>query len=159
MAYVSREISANLDFMAEARRRPRPGVLHPNATDEKEEVGLKAEFVEAEDMDDVVDQDVEDLEGNSTTLRPDIQYKPILQISSNDLFDVVHRRDDDTLGSGRASVSTKRSREFMQQYGGKMWKVSGNERTSYMCMPYFYVYSVCSQRISWENITETATGK
>ena len=94
-------------------------MLHPNATDEKEEVGLKAEFVEAEDMDDVVDQDVEDLEDNSTTLRPDIQYKPILQISSNDLFDVVHRRDGGALGSGRASVSTKRSRDFMQQYGGK----------------------------------------
>ena len=119
VAYVSREISANLDFMAEARRRPRPGVLHPNATDEKDDVGLKAEFVDAEDMDDVVDQDVEDLEDNASTLRPDIQYKPILQISSNDLFDVVHRRDGGTLGTGRASVSTKRSREFMQQYGGK----------------------------------------
>jgi hypothetical protein len=36
VATISREISANLNFMAEARRRPRPGVLHPTATDEKE---------------------------------------------------------------------------------------------------------------------------
>lgn len=119
VAHVSREVSANLDFMAEARRRPRPGVLHPTATDEKDDVGLKGEFVEAEDMDDVVDQDIEDLEETTSSLRPDIQYKPILQISANDLFDVVHRRDVGTLGSGRASVSTKRSREFMQQYGEK----------------------------------------
>ena len=57
VAYVSREVSSNLDFMAEARRRPRPGVLHPTATDEKEYVGLQGEFVEAEDMDEVLDQD------------------------------------------------------------------------------------------------------
>ena len=120
VAHVSREISANMDFMAEARRRPRPGALHPTATtDEKENIGLQGEFVEAEDMDGVVDQDVDNLEDDNSTLRPDIQYKPILQISSNDLFDVVHRRDGGALGSGRASVSTKRSREFMQQYGEK----------------------------------------
>ena len=119
VAHVSREVSANLDFMAEARRRPRPGVLHPTATDEKEDVGLQGEFVEAEDMDGVVDQDVEDLDDHVSTLRPDIQYKPILQISATDLFDVVHRRDGGALGSGRASVSTKRAREFMNQYGGK----------------------------------------
>ena len=50
-----------------------------------------------------------------TSLRPDIQYKPILHVASNDLFDMVHRR---SVGSGRASASTKRSEEFLRQYGG-----------------------------------------
>ena len=120
VAYVSREISANLDFMAEARRRPRPGALHPTATtDEKDAGGLQGEYVEAEDLDEIANHEIEDLDEDSSALRPDIQYKPILQVSSNDLFDVVHRREGGALGSGRASVSTKRSREFIQQYGGK----------------------------------------
>ena len=55
VATISREISANLNFMAEARRRPRPGVLHPTATDEKEDVGLRGEFVNVEDVDDIQD--------------------------------------------------------------------------------------------------------
>ncbi|CAL1153389.1 unnamed protein product [Cladocopium goreaui] len=115
VATISREISANLDFMAEARRRPRPGVLHPTATDEKEDVGLQGEFVNVEDVDDIQDPDADDVD-QDTSLRPDIQYKPILHVASNDLFDMVHRRN---VGSGRASASTKRSEEFLRQYGGK----------------------------------------
>ena len=115
VATISREISANLDFMAEARRRPRPGVLHPTATDEKEDVGLQGEFVNVEDVDDIQDPDADDVD-QDTSLLPDIQYKPILHVASNDLFDMVHRRN---VGSGRASASTKRSEEFLRQYGGK----------------------------------------
>ena len=119
MALTSREVSANLDFMAEARRRPRPGALHPTATDERDDVGLQGEFVEAEDIDAIHDPEADVFEGTSTTLRPDIQYKPILQVASNDLFDVVHRRDGIASGPGRVGASTKRSREFLHQYGEK----------------------------------------
>ena len=73
--------------MAEARRRPRPGVLHPTATDEKEDVGLRGEFVNVEDVDDIQDPDADDVD-QDTSLRPDIQYKPILHVASNDLFDI-----------------------------------------------------------------------
>ena len=71
-----------------------------------------------EDVDDIQDPDADDVD-QDTSLRPDIQYKPILHVASvasNDLFDIVHRR---MVGSGRASASTKRWEEFLRQYGGK----------------------------------------
>ena len=89
--------------------------MHPTATDEKEDVGLQGEFVNVEDVDDIQDPDADDVD-QDTSLRPDIQYKPILHVASNDLFDMVHRRN---VGSGRASASTKRSEEFLRQYGGE----------------------------------------
>ncbi|CAK9066277.1 unnamed protein product [Durusdinium trenchii] len=117
-AVVSREISANLDYMAEARRRPRPGLLHPTARDEKEDIGLEGEFVDAADLDDVHDPDPDEA-AEPSALRPELQYKPILHVSAADLFDVVHRQDTKTTAAGRTSASTKRSREFLHQYGGK----------------------------------------
>ena len=49
--FICRNVSANLDMMCEARSRPRPGLLHPNAaTDEKADVGLPGDMVEEEYM-------------------------------------------------------------------------------------------------------------
>ena len=76
--------------------------------------------MEAEDIDAIQDPEADALEGTSATLRPDIQYKPILPVASNDLFDVVHRRESaSSTGPGRVGASTKRSREFLHQYGEK----------------------------------------
>eukprot|EP00435_Cladocopium_sp_Y103_P040571 s119_g11.t1 len=139
VASISREISANLDSMAEARRRPRPGVLHPAATDEKEDVGLRGEFVDVEDIDDVQNPETDDLEGGPLNLRPDIQYKPILNVAAADLFNVVHRRD---VGSGRASASSKRSTEFLKQYGAKYSEM--RERWLYVALAFLDEISLTS---------------
>ena len=129
VATVTCEVSANLDFMAEARRRPRPGVLHPTATDEKDDVGLQGEFCDAEDLDDVQNPDIDELEQEASALRPDIQYKPVLAISSNDLFDTVHRRGHES--AGRMSASAKRAREFLEQYDAKYVEMK-EPRTCFM---------------------------
>ena len=52
VALHSVQVSSNLDFIAEARRRPRPGALRPHAaTDQEQDVGLQPDTADVADID------------------------------------------------------------------------------------------------------------
>ena len=116
VAVVSREVSANLDLMSEARRRPRPAQVQPSAEDNAEDLGLRAEYVEVEGSDGSVDAD--DLE-HVPLVKPDVQYQPRLHVDQGDVLTLAHRLTVKTGGPGKVSASTQRATEFVKQYAEK----------------------------------------
>ncbi len=117
-AHIVREISANLDFMAEARGRPRPGLLHPDAAeDEKANDAVAADPVEGE-WHEPDSRHTELSEAEDAPLRPELRYKPVVKVGVNDLHGIVHRLNV-AHGPGRKSASNKRSVEFVSQFAAK----------------------------------------
>ena len=114
VAVVSREVSANLDLMSEARRRPRPTQEHKVAPDEDDDLGARAEFVDVGEVEDRSDLDVDDC-----PIKPEVQYQPRLRVDQKDVLGLAHRLNVKTSGPGRTSSSTKRSAEFVKQYATK----------------------------------------
>eukprot|EP00435_Cladocopium_sp_Y103_P048899 s1096_g14.t1 len=101
VAVVSREVSANLDLMSEARKRPRPAQVQPTGEEHAEDLGLRAEFVEVEGSENSVDMD-------------DLEHVPL-----GDVLTLAHRLTVKTGGPGKVSASTQRATEFVKQYADK----------------------------------------
>ena len=95
LAWGRMELASRLETMAEARHRPRPGNIHPEALpDDPDGVqgGLEAEeakFDKEEGLPGGNDSDIDD-----TTVKgdPSIHYKPARMVASGDFLNVLHRK-------------------------------------------------------------------
>lgn len=89
------EASGNLDLMAEARRRPRPSQLHPDAVaDDPDGVqeGLGADHVEvAELAGECPDAEVDEAPVAKFEADPGLRYEPLLRVPESRVIDMVHR--------------------------------------------------------------------
>ena len=97
MALRHVEVAARLEYMAEARGRPRPGQQHPDAEDEHSEVGAGGDRQDSD-----VDFEGEDalpggedarLEENEQDLQRDFRSQYPVQ-DEDELREVVHRQED-----------------------------------------------------------------
>ena len=122
VAVVSREVSANLDLMSEARGRPRPSQRGRVSPEEEEDVGYRAEFVDIGDQGDG-EVGVHDDLCVESSVKPELQYQPKLHVQADDVLDMVHRLDFAVGGPGRTSASTKRVEAFVAQYQQKYKEV------------------------------------
>ncbi len=121
LAHLRVEVSANLDLMAEARGRPRPGAMHPDAIlDEEKDVGRGAERVEVEDEEplapapDAFGEERPPRAARSET----VSYKPRWRAPDQDVFDLIHRTKELKTLDGRAGDHFKRLQDFTKAYGG-----------------------------------------
>ena len=93
------EAAARLEYMAEARGRPRPGQLHPDAEQDDPD-GVQGgdrddndgEFEEEEKLPGG-DGEAEDAAAESK-LDPDFDYRPRWAVQDDEMEDVVHRKPD-----------------------------------------------------------------
>ena len=98
-AWRRTEYAARLEYMAEARGRPRPGTAHPEAeADDPDGVhgGERpddAEF-EREDARPGGDADVADADGVGAQVDPELTYVARHLVAEDEVFDVVHRHDE-----------------------------------------------------------------
>jgi hypothetical protein len=85
-AYLTVEVSANWNFMAEARKRPRPSTLHADAAvDEEKDVGLKTQQADVGDVDEPAGEHEAD-DGDVRHATPvDIRYKPNIRLRHEDV--------------------------------------------------------------------------
>ena len=93
------EVAARLEYMAEARGRPRPGQMHPDAEQDDPDCAqggdrddTDAEFEEDEKMPGG-DGDAEDAAPDGRA-DPDFCYKPIWAVQEDEMENVVHRKDE-----------------------------------------------------------------
>ena len=100
--YISVEISSNLNFMAEARKRPRPSQLGKLAeTDDHDDLrdGFAGDRV-------AYDPDSGGVEAQDEDKRPlydsSIRYCPVHKISTSDCLAIVHRTQATKLLTPRA---------------------------------------------------------
>ena len=109
------EASGNLDMMAEARRRPRPSQLHPDAVaDDPDGVqeGWGADHVDVTEMEDglVPDAEVDEFPEAKFEAEPGVHYAPLLRVTEDRVIQVVHRlgvlpRLDRRAGDRYANIS------------------------------------------------------
>eukprot|EP00435_Cladocopium_sp_Y103_P072880 s366_g41.t1 len=118
VAVVSREISANLDFMPEARGRPRPSQRGRVDPEEGEDVCYAAGLVDIGDQGEGGAQVEDDLCADYC-VKPGMQYQPRLHVRAEEVVKMVHRLDIPVGGPGRTSASVKRSLAFKGQYEEK----------------------------------------
>ena len=97
------EVAARLEYMAEARGRPRPGQMHPDAeADDADgaQGGARRES-DGEFSDDSAlpggDKTNEadgDVDAACSTLEPDLPFRPAYAVQDDEMDDVVHRAGD-----------------------------------------------------------------
>ena len=119
VAVVSREVSANLDLMSEARRRPRPTQEHKVAPDEDDDLGARAEFVDVGEVEDRSDLDVDDC-----PIKPEVQYQPRLRVDQKDVLGLAHRLNVKT--TRRAVQVGKVYGVHYSEHGKKYYPASAN---------------------------------
>ncbi|CAK0851590.1 unnamed protein product, partial [Prorocentrum cordatum] len=91
-ALITVESSANWNFMAEARKRPRPALLHKGAfVDDDAHLGLQAARADVGDIGDPAGADPECDDGTERDTPTGVQYKPHVRVRDSDVLDVVHR--------------------------------------------------------------------
>ena len=122
VAFVSREVSANLDLMSEARGRPRPSQRGRVSPEEEEDVGYRAEFVDIGDQGGGEVGAADDF-FEECSVKPGVRYQPKLHVPADDVLDMVHRLDFEVGGPGRTSASTKRVEAFVAQYQNRYKEV------------------------------------
>jgi hypothetical protein len=85
-AYLTVEVSANWNFMAEARKRPRPSLLHADAAvDEDKDVGLKTQQADVGDVDEPGKEHQADDTDRRHATPLDIRYKPHMRLRDDDV--------------------------------------------------------------------------
>lgn len=120
-AFLSVDVSANLDYMAEARRRPKPRLLQADdVLDLEKEFGTTREQISVEEAEE--NGKVDDPEASSRETKPadveGVQYKRAepAKIDTKELFNVVHRIDELGQLDARAGDKFKRVKTFMEQH-------------------------------------------
>ena len=119
-AYVTVETSANLDLMAEARRRPRPSQLHTDAVpdDERDLLGHRAERANVEDEGGAggAEHYPEEPDRDRPALTEGVRYQPDkhARLHPTDVLKVVHRLDVASRLDKRAGDRHKRLASFME---------------------------------------------
>ncbi len=94
------EVARRLEYMAEARSRPRPGQPHPDAEEEDHDGALGGANVDSdvdfEKQDALPGCDSDDGDGAAEAAQPDvdIKYKPKFRVRDDEVDDVVHRESD-----------------------------------------------------------------
>ena len=117
VAHLSKESSANLDMMTEARGRPRPANLFQNAeSDDEKDTGLPAERVAVDNNDADWGFADEEEQVRAPRAQPGIKYAPYRRIDSDDLFHTVHRMNEHRSLDGRAGDKKKRIDAFIQNH-------------------------------------------
>jgi len=129
LAWRRVEYAARLDFMAEARGRPRPGREHPDAVadDPDGTHGGSARDDEAAFDEEVAlpgaeEGGFDDESGKPLQVDPQLAYQPRYPISEDEVFDTVHRLREAQAGCKNTRSQKKRMFEtFMheheQEYG------------------------------------------
>ena len=119
-AFISVETGSNLDFMAEARRRPRPSQLHADAVmdDEKDLLGLRPEKADVEDLEgEGAEQHFPDDPSNRKPLMTEgVRYKPYQRLADEDVFATVHRSHEVERTDARAGDKHERLQLFMENH-------------------------------------------
>ena len=94
------EVARRLEYMAEARGRPRPGQPHPDAEEEDHDGALGGANVDSdvdfEKEDALPGCDSDDGDGAAEAAQPDVdmKYEPKWRVHDDELHDVVHRESD-----------------------------------------------------------------
>ena len=94
------EVARRLEYMAEARGRPRPGQPHPDAEEEDHDGALGGANVDSdvdfEKQDALPGCDSDDGDGAAEAAQPDVdmKYAPKWRVHDDELHDVVHRESD-----------------------------------------------------------------
>ena len=100
LAWKRVEWAARLEYMAEARGRPRPGALHPEALpddpdgvhggEQPEDANFGCEEALPGATNDFDDQ----LEPESTGANPELNYASRLSLDEDQAFDMIHRLEE-----------------------------------------------------------------
>ena len=117
VAHLSKESSANLDMITEARGRPRPANLFQNAeTDDEKDTGLPGERVAVDTNGADWGHADEEAESSGPRAQPGIKYTPCRRIDSEDLFHTVHRINEHRNLDGRAGDKKRRIEAFLENH-------------------------------------------
>ena len=117
-AYIAVEPSADHDFMAEARRRPRPAAPHPDAEQDDElNLGLRADAPGFEDADAAQAEGQYPDDGERRpALTEGVRYKPFRRIRAEHIFSTVHRTEELQRIDKRAKDHFDRVQTFMHAH-------------------------------------------
>jgi len=120
-AFISVEVSANSDYMPEARRRPKPRILQADdVLDLDKEFGTTREQISVEEAEENGKHDGPEASSRETKSADveGVQYRraPPAKIDNEALFNVVHRIDELGQLDARAGDKFKRVKTFMEQH-------------------------------------------
>ena len=116
------ECAARLEYMAEARGRPRPGTAHPDAEpDDPDGVhgGEKPEDASFEREEALPGGDADDAQDVRAQVDPDLAYASHLYLSEAQVFEAVHRYDiAEAERHKRSSNKRDMFEKFMREHRG-----------------------------------------